>query len=84
MQTVEAQVSQKLDRTLNLVKTLDERQKAQGMEIQTITGMVQNQEHCQKTYAKEMKEVITRLELLEQKGTATVWRPGPGYREEGG
>ena len=84
MQTVETRVSQKLDHTLKLVKTLDERQKAQGADIQKITGIVENQEKCQQGYAKEMKKVIARLESLEQRGTATVWKSDPAYIDEGG
>ena len=46
--------------------------------------MVGNQEKCQQGYAKEMKEVIARLESLEQRGTATVWKSDPAYIDEGG
>ena len=42
MQTVEAQVSQKLDHTLNMVKTLHERQKEQENEIHKIAGSLKN------------------------------------------
>ena len=85
MRTVENQVSQKLDSTFSMVKTLDDRQKEQGMEIQKIASSLQNQEQSQHAQARVMKDVIARLEALEQKCTTTVWKTGTGMmKDEGG
>ena len=84
MQTVEAQVSQKLDHTLNMVKTLHERQKEQENEIHKIAGSLKNQKQNQQSQAKEMKDIAARLEALEQKCAATVWKSGMTQRDDGG
>ena len=84
MQTVEAQVSQKLDHTLNMVKTLHERQKEQENEIHRIAGSLKNQEQNQQSQAKEMKVIVARLEALEQKCAATAWKSKMTQRDNGG
>ena len=83
MQTVETQVSQKLDSALNMVRTLDDRQKEQGIEIQKIVSTLLNQAENQKTQEREMKDVIARLEVLEQKVATGIWKASPGMQEDG-
>ena len=83
MQTVETQVSQKLDSALNVVRTLDDRRKEQGTEIQKSVSTLQHQAENQKTQEREMKDMIARLEVLEQKVATGIWKASPGMQEDG-
>ena len=83
IQTVESQVSQKLDSALTIVQTLDERQKEQGREIQKIVSTLQVQEKNQQAQEREMKDVISRLEALEKQGNSGIWKVSQMQQEDG-
>ena len=83
IQTVESQVSQKLDSALTIVQTLDERQKEQGKEIQKIGSTLQVQERNQQAQEREMKDILSRLEALEKQGNSGIWKAGQTQQEDG-
>ena len=75
--SLESEVTSKVGSTLQLIQTVDQRQKVMGAQLEEVCGKVESQ--AQKTRDQEatIQEVLRRLETLEQEGSGRnppIWR----------
>ena len=81
MESVEGQVSDKVGQALDLIRTVDARQKEMTKQIEGVQTAVERQANRNQEQDQAIADVVRRLEALEEQGQSGTWRRQG--REEG-
>ena len=73
MESVEDQVSNKVGQALDLIRTVDTRQKEMTKQLDGVQSAVESQTRRSQEQDRTIADVIRRLEALEQQGQGGVW-----------
>ena len=85
MTELENQMACKVDKTLDLVQILDERQRDQGARLEEVQRTVK--EHSQRDKAREasIQDILKRIDVLEEgQSSSRAWQQHPFLGEQGG
>ena len=74
MESVEDQVTNKVGQALDLIRTVDTRQKQMTKQLDEVQNAVTSQSRRSQEQDKTISDVIRRLEALEQQGQGGVWQ----------
>ena len=74
MESVEDQVTNKVGQALDLIRTVDTRQKEMTKQLDEVQNAVTNQSRRSQEQDKAISDVIRRLEAIEQQGQGGVWQ----------
>ena len=85
MTDLESQVAAKVDKTLDIVQILDQRQREQGDKLERVQDTLRDSAEREKARDRTIQDVLKRIDMLEEgQAQQRTWRQTRFETEDGG